>query len=108
MKFGPWWDEEQREAPRPGADVDAQLDPVGVDQRKTALISEKIDVEVILPDRRQSKALLTPREISFTELDRTRRGREPRQQARRLGPSGQRMVVDRNGRVRQPDNPWRR
>ena len=64
-------DEEQREAPRPGADVDAELDPVGVDQRKTTLIGEKVDVEVILSDRRQGEALLAPREVGFTELDRT-------------------------------------
>ena len=60
VQLGARRNEEQREAPRPGAGVNPQLDPVGVDQRKAALIGEKVDVEVILSDCCQGEALLAP------------------------------------------------
>ena len=60
VQLGPRRDEKQREAPRPRTKVDAQLDPIGVDQRKAALIGEKVDVEVILSDCCQGEALLAP------------------------------------------------
>ena len=73
-RLGPRRNEEQGEAPRSGAGIDAELDPIGVDERKGAVIGQQVDVEVILTDRRQCEAPLAPREIGFAELDRAWRG----------------------------------
>ena len=39
-------------APRPDAGIDAELDPIGVDQREGTVIGQEVDVEIILSDRR--------------------------------------------------------
>jgi len=74
VQFGPRRDEKQREALRPvglfrGAEIDAELDPVGIDERKGPLIGQEVDVEIILTDRRQRKTVLTPGQIGFAKFD---------------------------------------
>ena len=55
--------EEQGEAPRPGAGINAEFDPIGVGERECPIIGQQVDAEIILSDRRQREAPLAPREI---------------------------------------------
>src|SRR5436309_14682937 len=67
------WDKEQREAPRSGAEIQAQFDAVGVAQRETASIGEQVDIEIILPDRAERETALIPRHVDLAEIDRAGR-----------------------------------
>ena len=42
-------------------------------ERKGAVISQEVDIEIILADRRQREALFAPRQIDLAEIDRARR-----------------------------------
>src|SRR5258708_4323727 len=52
------------------AGIDAELEPVGLAERKGPVIGQQVDVEVILADRRQREAPVAPRQIDFAEIDR--------------------------------------
>ena len=54
-------DEEQGETTRTIAKINPQFNPVGVDEREGSIIGQQIDVEVILPDRRELQAAFAPR-----------------------------------------------
>ena len=67
VQLGAGRDEEQREAPRAGSEIDAELDPVRVGERKGAVIGKQVDVEIILADRRQSETAAAPGQVGFAE-----------------------------------------
>jgi hypothetical protein len=43
---------------RPG--IDPEFEPISLAKRKLAVIGEQVDVEIILPDRREREAALVP------------------------------------------------
>src|SRR5439155_17277074 len=99
--LGAWRDEEQRCLPGPSPGIDPELQPVRLAERKGAIVSQQIDVEIILADCRQREALVAPRQIDLAEIDRARRWGQRRQEARRLWPVSKSAVLDRDRGVRQ-------
>ena len=67
-------DEIEREAPRPGAGIDVELEAIGLAQRERAVIGEEIGVVIILADGGEGEAVLAPGEIGLAERDLAGRG----------------------------------
>src|SRR5262249_25087347 len=66
-------DKKQGHPVRPGAGVDPEFEPVGFAEWKGAVISQEIDVEIVLADRRDLQSLVAPRQIDFAKIHRAGR-----------------------------------